>query len=81
METFRAIAVATLPQYRLLVTFDNNERRLFDMSSYLSDPFFSSLKNPAIFRSARINPITVEWPGEIDICPDELYYNSTPYPQ
>jgi len=81
VETFRAIAVTALPQYRLLVTFNNNERRLFDMSSYLSDPFFAPLQNPAVFRSARVNPITVEWNGEIDICPDELYYNSTPYPQ
>ena len=81
METFRVIAVTTLPQYKLLVTFNNNERRLFDMSSYLTDPFFAPLKNLHVFQSARINPITVEWNGEIDICPDELYYNSTPYQQ
>ena len=81
MESFYPIHVQPLQQYQLLITFDNNERRLFDVKPYLSDPFFAPLKNPTIFQTARINPITVEWSGEIDMCPDELYYNSTPYPQ
>ena len=81
MESFYPIDVQPLQQYQLLITFDNHERRLFDMKPYLNDPFFAPLKNKAVFQSARINPITVEWNGEIDICPDELYHNSTPYPQ
>jgi len=80
-ESHYPVAVKTLPNYQLLLKFDNGEERLFDVTPYLASPFFAPLKNQAIFRSARINPITVEWNGEIDICPDELYYNSTPYPQ
>ena len=75
------VAVKTLPEYRLLLKFDNGEERLFDVTPYLTSPFFAPLKNPAVFHSAYINPITVEWNNGIDICPDELYYNSTPYTQ
>ena len=79
-----AVAVTPLPLHRLLITFSNNERRLFDVAPYLSDAFFAPLAKPGIFHSVHINPITVEWytgSGEIDICPDELYYNSVPYKQ
>jgi len=81
MESFYPIDVKPLPDYRLFLTFDNGETRMFDVAPYLTSPFFAPLKNQAVFQSARINPITVEWNGEIDICPDELYYNSVPYPQ
>ena len=76
MNSNYPIEVKPLGQYRLLITFDNHERRIFDVEPYLSDDFFAPLRNQAIFRSVKINPITVEWACGIDICPDELYYNS-----
>jgi len=79
MESHYPIAVKPLKDHQLLITFDNNEKRLFDVKPYLSDSFFAPLQNPFIFKTVRVNPITVEWNGEIDICPDELYYNSLPY--
>ena len=76
MKSYYPIDVKPLEQYRLLITFDNNEQRIFDAAPYLSDSYFAPLRNMAIFKSAKINPITVEWAGGIDMCPDELYYNS-----
>ena len=78
MNSYYPIEVKPLEQYRLLITFDNKEQRIFDVEPYLIDSFFAPLRNPTIFRTARINPITVEWVGGIDMCPDELYYNSKP---
>jgi len=78
MESYNPIAVTPLERYRLLITFDNNEQRVFDVTPYLCDSFFSPLKNMALFNTVRINPLTVEWACGIDICPDELYYNSIP---
>ena len=77
MKSFYPVDVKPVEHYRLIITFDNNERRLFDVSPYLSDSFFAPLSNPAIFMTAKVNPLTVEWAGGIDMCPDELYYNST----
>ena len=78
MESYYPIDVTPLEQYRLLLTFDNKEQRIFDVAPYLSDSFFAPLRNTAIFNSVKTNPLTVEWAGGIDMCPDELYYNSTP---
>ena len=76
MNSYYPVAVKPFAQYKLLITFDNNERRVFDVEPYLSDTFFMPLKNPSIFNAVRVSPISLEWPGGIDICPDELYYNS-----
>ena len=76
MESYSPIGVKPLEKYKLLITFDNNEQRIFDLEPYLNDSFFAPLRNPLIFNSVKVNHISVEWPGGIDMCPDELYYNS-----
>ena len=76
MESFYPVDVKPMDDFRLILTFDNGEVRLFDVTPYLDDTFFSPLRNPKIFNTVRINPISIEWDGGIDICPDELYYNS-----
>jgi len=76
MDSYYPVKVKPLPDYRLLITFDNEERRIFDVTPYLNDDFFAPLRNHAVFQSAKINPLTIEWVGGIDMCPDELYYNS-----
>ena len=78
ISSFFPVEVKPLEKYRLLITFDNKEKRIFDVAPYLSDSFFTPLRNPVIFQTVKINPLTVEWAGGIDICPDELYYNSIP---
>jgi len=70
------VDVKPLEQYKLLITFDNDEQRIFDVEPYLNDSFFAPLRNLATFRSVKVSPISLEWVGGIDLCPDELYYNS-----
>lgn len=48
------------------------------MKKQLGKPFYSQLKNLAIFKTVRVADITVEWITGEDICPDELYNNSIP---
>jgi len=71
--------VKTFPGYKLCITFDGGEKRIFDMKPYLEDRYFAPLKEVSKFERARISPVTVEWDGGIDICPDELYCNSIPF--
>jgi len=78
MKSFHPIDVKPLKQYQLLITFNNKERRIFDVAPYLNDDYFRPLRNQSVFRTAKVNSLTVEWVGGIDICPDELYYNSKP---
>lgn len=74
------IAIAVEPQqdYHLLVTFDNQERRLFDAKPLIRGSWMGELADEAYFRTVRIGGLSVEWPNEQDICPDQLYECSIP---
>ena len=69
----RLKSVAPLPDYRLLLTFDNEERRLFDVKPYLNKGVFSALADPSLFRSVRVSFDTVEWANGADLCLEVLY--------
>ena len=78
MNSYYPIEVKPLDDYKLSILFDNQELRIFDVTPYLSDTFFAPLSDINIFRTVRVTSISIEWDGDIDICPDELYYNSLP---
>ncbi|MFZ2727736.1 MAG: DUF2442 domain-containing protein [Methylococcaceae bacterium] len=67
------IAVKTLPDYQLLLTFENHEVKCFDMKPYLNATVFAPLKNPSFFKCAKVNYGTVTWGEDIDIAPETLY--------
>ena len=70
--------VKILDNYILYLKFDNGEEKLFDTKALLSRKPYMPLSNRAIYKTVHINGITIEWNEDIDICPDELYYNSVP---
>lgn len=72
------IAVSVKPNYRLLLEFENGEKRQFDMLPYLDRKPFASLKDSPLFDLAFVDYGTVVWPGNIDIAPETLYDRSTP---
>ena len=72
----RAIEVKPLEDYKLFVIFSSGEKKIFDLKDKIDHVFFSPLKDEKVFRTVHANGITVEWEGEIDVCPDELYFNS-----
>ena len=74
----KAIDVKPCPDYCLLVTFNNNEKRLFDVKPYLDFKPFKELRNLTLFNTAKPAGLSIEWLHGQDICPDELYYNSVP---
>ncbi len=69
-------AVETVSDFGLILTFNNDEQRRFDMCPYLHYPVFRRLENPGYFSLARVDYGTVTWPGEIDIVPETLYEHS-----
>jgi hypothetical protein len=73
----RAIDVKPLEDYKLLVTFTNNEKKIFDVKPYLDFKPFEQLKNKVLFDTVHIGGLSVEWVTGQDICPDELYFNSS----
>lgn len=69
-------SVVPLSDYRLLLTFDNSERRVFDVKPYLSKGVFAALADQSLFRTVRVCFDTVEWSNGADICPEVLHADS-----
>ena len=70
--------VQALPDYKLLLTFSNRERRIYNASHLLNYEIFAPLKSLPFFMSAKTNGSSVCWSDELDISPEELYENSSP---
>jgi hypothetical protein len=67
------ISVEPKSQLSLAVRFlDGTEGTVRFEPTHLSG-VFSALKDPAIFRQARVEYGTVTWPGEVDLAPDAMY--------
>jgi hypothetical protein len=62
--------------YCLLLTFENGEKRVFDLERYMEKPVFRPLKNIALFKTARVVSGSVEWQGGVDLSYDTLYLES-----
>lgn len=73
---FAVIDVKPQNDYILLLTFENGEKRLFDMKPYLEIGVFSELKDINLFNTARTSFDTVEWVNEADFDPEVLYHKS-----
>ena len=62
--------------YTLLLTFENNEKRQFDVKPYLNIGLFNELKNVDMFNTVKVSFDTIEWKNEADFDPEILYQNS-----
>jgi hypothetical protein len=72
----RLKSVTAVSDHRLSLTFDNAERRLFDVKPYLTTGVFAELSAPSLFQSVRVCFDTVEWANGADLCPEVLYADS-----
>ncbi len=62
--------------YTLLLTFDNGDRRRFDMKPYLNTGIFKELKDVSKFNTVRVCFDSVEWENEADLDPEVLFKDS-----
>ena len=74
----KVINVKPLDDYKILLTFDNNEKRIKDMKPYLNNGVFKKLKSKSLFNSVHISFDTISWADEIDLCADTLYETIIP---
>jgi hypothetical protein len=71
-------SVRALEDYKLEVSFDNGECRIFDLKPFLSRGVFARLRDRALFRAVRAVAGSVEWPGGLDLSYETLYIESQP---
>jgi len=72
----RVSAVSPLDDYVLHIVFTNGEHRRFDAKPLLSVKAFEPLRNRQLFKAVKAAYGSVQWPNDIDYCPDTLYAES-----
>ena len=74
MEMVRITSVKPQPDYTLLLTFTNGKTGVYNAKPLLGrGPVFKPLNNPKVFNAVKVSHGTIEWPGEVDLCPDNVY--------
>ncbi|MBL7115875.1 MAG: DUF2442 domain-containing protein [Kiritimatiellae bacterium] len=71
-------SVEPLVDYKLLVTYEGGERRVFDVTPYLGRGVFVQLQDELAFKSVHVAFDTIQWDNGADICPEVLYADSVP---
>lgn len=67
------VSVQPTDDYKLIVSFDNSDIKLFDVSPYLDKGIFQELKDVSYFKRVSVAFGSVEWPNEQDFSYDTLY--------
>ncbi|SFV60542.1 hypothetical protein MNB_SV-9-793 [hydrothermal vent metagenome] len=68
--------VKALDNYFLLLKFENEEEKLFDVKPYLNIGKFKELKDKRLFKSVKISFDSIEWDNKLDLDPELLYRKS-----
>jgi len=77
MQPYRIVSAQAIDDRTLMVKFNNNEIRKYDISKLLDNPMFATLRNPGFFRNFRIETggYALVWNDDIDIREYELWQN------
>jgi hypothetical protein len=68
--------VKPLNDYKLELTFENKEIKIFDVKPYLDTGMFKTLKDKNVFKMVKVSFDTIEWPNGVDLDPEVLYEKS-----
>ncbi|MBI3583426.1 MAG: DUF2442 domain-containing protein [Nitrospinae bacterium] len=68
--------VEPVGDYKLHLTFENGEEKIFDVSPYLNIGKFAELRDLSLFNSVTIRFDTIEWANHLDMDPEYLYEKS-----
>lgn len=69
------VAVVPLDDYRLLLTYETGEKKIFDVKPYINGDWYSELLDVEYFKTVHIifDGYGIEWGNGQDIAPHELY--------
>lgn len=75
MQYPKVISALAIDHHTLLIEFDNNKKKQYDITPLLNKEMFSPLKNPALFKTVKVEQggYAVVWNSEIDISEYELW--------
>lgn len=75
-------SASAIDNHTLLVEFDNNKKKKYDVTKLLNRDMFSPLKNPALFKAVKVEQggYAVVWNSNIDISEYELWSHGQAMP-
>jgi hypothetical protein len=68
--------VEATDDHKLILTFENSERRCLDVSPFFDCGRFAELKDITEFKKVRVVFDTIEWENGLDLDPEFLYEKS-----
>lgn len=74
----RVIKVLPLENYQLLLQFQDESIKRFDVRPYLDYPAFKRLTAAGLFSKAHVQHGTVVWDEMLDLAPETLYLLGVP---
>ena len=74
---WQIINVEPTKDYKLILTFYDGTKKIFDFLPMLSKAINKPLRNIKLFMKAKVHHNTVMWNDDLDLCPEYLYENST----
>ena len=71
-----------IDNHTLLIEFDNQQKRKYDIRPLLQKEMFSLLKNPALFKAVQVEQggYAIVWNNSIDISEYELWKHGQTIP-
>ncbi len=67
-----------ISDYKILVTFDNGERRIADFKKWLKGGMYKPLEDKNYFKKFFVDGWTISWKNGADIAPETLYEEGEP---
>jgi hypothetical protein len=82
MNVPKIISAETIDNHTLVVLFDNNQRKKYDITPLLDKEMFFPLKNTALFKSVKVDHggYALVWNSDIDISEYELWIHGENMP-
>ena len=70
------VCAKALTDFRLELSFENGEVKIYNFTPNLSHPAYKALSNHKLFTQVSVHEGEIEWVTGQDFCPHTLYLNS-----
>lgn len=78
MSVIRVVGVEPREGYRVWLRYEDGAEGVVDLSDLACRGVFEAWRDRPLFESVRVNERgALEWPGDIDLCGDALYFRLT----
>lgn len=80
MEYPKIKSASAINNHTLLIEFENNQKKKYNVAPLLSREMFSPLKDPVLFKTIQVEQggYAVAWNNKIDISEYELWCHGEP---